>query len=149
MWEEPLLPSVNHGIPTLVTGLSDQQVVKLSKGPVLTKDPDDKLDFWGLLHSWGAKWMWEGIEAGQDTPYDMTWIAEGMMNNSLICITDGLYDMKKVIDLCGVGWIIFCSKTGFRLTGTFWEKSISASLLRAEVLGLCTLHLLAGGALQG
>ncbi len=35
MWEEPLLPSVIHGIPTSVTGLLDQQVAKLSKGPVL------------------------------------------------------------------------------------------------------------------
>ncbi len=57
MWQEPLLPSVIHGIPTSVTSLSDQQVVKLSKEPVLAKDPDDKLDFWEFLHSWGGKWM--------------------------------------------------------------------------------------------
>jgi hypothetical protein len=50
---------------------------------------------------------------------------------------------KKAIDLCGVGWIIFCTKTGFRLTGTFWEQSNSASLYRAGMLGLCALHLLA------
>ncbi len=87
--------------------------------------------------------MWEGIEAGQDMPYDMTWVAEGMMNNSLIWVTDGSYDKKKAIDLCAVGWIIFSTKTGFRLTGTFWEKSILASLFRAEMLGLCALHLLA------
>jgi hypothetical protein len=65
------------------------------------------------------------------------------MTNKLVWATDGSYNRKKVIDLCGVGWIIFCTKTGFRLTGTFWEKSNSASSYRAESLGLCTLHLLA------
>jgi hypothetical protein len=47
--------------------------------------------------------MWEGIEAGQDTTYDMTWVAEGMINASLIWVTDGSYNRKKAIDLCGVG----------------------------------------------
>ncbi len=37
----------------------------------------------------------------------------------------------------------FFTKTGFRLTGTFWEKSNLTSSYRAELLGLCTLHLLA------
>jgi hypothetical protein len=119
MREEPLLLLAIHGIPTSVTGLSDQQVVKLCKGPVLAMDPDDKLGFCELLHSWGGKWMWEGIEAVQDTPYDMTCVAGGMTNTSLIWVTDGSYDRKKAINLCRVRWIIFCTKTGFRLTGTF------------------------------
>ncbi len=67
--------------------------------------------------------MWEGIEAGKGSPYDMLWVAEGMKNNTLLWVTDGSYDRKKAIDLSGVGWIIFGTKTGFRLTGTFWEKS--------------------------
>jgi hypothetical protein len=87
--------------------------------------------------------MWEGIETGQGLPYDMSWVAEGMKNHTLIWVTDGSYNRKKAIDLCGVGWIIFCTKTGFRLTGTFWEQSNSASLYRAEMPGLCALHLLA------
>ena len=45
--------------------------------------------------------------------------------------------------MCGVGWIIFCTNTRFWLTGTFWERSPSASLYRAELLGLCALHLFA------
>ncbi len=127
MREEPLLPSAIHGIPTSVTGLSDQQVVKLSEGPILAMDLDDKLGFWELLHSWGGKWMWKGIEASQDTRYNMTWVTEGMTSTPLIWVTDSLYNRKKVINLCKVGWIIFCTKPGFRLTGTFWKKSISAS----------------------
>jgi hypothetical protein len=33
--------------------------------------------------------------------------------------------------------------TGFQLTGTFWERSPSASSYRAKLLGLCALHLFA------
>jgi hypothetical protein len=110
MQEEPLLPSVIQGIPTSVTGFSDQQVVKLSEGPALVKAPDKMMDFWEFLYSWGGKLMWEGIEAGKDSPYDMSWVAEGMTNNSLAWVADGSYDRKKANDLCGVGWIIFVPK---------------------------------------
>ena len=66
-----------------------------------------------------------------------------MESNSLTWVTDGLYDRKRAADLCGVRWIIICSKTGLRLTGTFWERSPSASSYHAEMLGPCALHLFA------
>ncbi len=84
MREEPLSPLTIRGIPTSVTGLSDQQVVKLSMGPALAKAPDEMMDFWECLYSWGGKWMWERTEAGKDLPYNMSWVAEGMTNNSLV-----------------------------------------------------------------
>jgi hypothetical protein len=37
---EPYTPDVMLGLPTSVSGLSDQQVVKLSKGPALAKVPN-------------------------------------------------------------------------------------------------------------
>ncbi len=73
----------------------------------------------------------------------MQWVADGMMTGSLIWTTNGSYDRKKAADLLGVGWIIFCKTTGRRLTGSFWERSTMVSLFRAEMLGLCMLHLLA------
>ncbi len=66
-----------------------------------------------------------------------------MTHNLLIWVTDGSYDRKKARDLSGVGWIIFCTRTGLRLKGTFWEKSAGANWYCAEMLGLCALHLLA------
>ena len=87
--------------------------------------------------------MWDDIEPGKDTPEGVQWIADGLTNGSLIWATDGSYDRKKAADLCGVGWIIFCTHTSFRITGTFWERSLSASSYRAELLGLCALHHLA------
>jgi hypothetical protein len=98
-------------------------------------------DFWSFLESWGGTWMWEGIDEAQPTKRDLTWLVEGMKSNTLVWVTDGSYDWKKVADLSRVGWIIFCSKTGLQLTGTFWERSPEASSYRAEMLGLCTLHL--------
>jgi hypothetical protein len=78
------------------------------------------MDFWEFLYSWGGKWMWEGIEADKDSQYNISWVAEGLTNHSLVWVTDGSYNRNKAIDLCGVGWIIFCTKTGLQLTGTVW-----------------------------
>jgi hypothetical protein len=85
--------------------------------------------------------MWEGIDKDQAPKEDVTLIAESMRNNTLIWVTDGSYDRKKAKELSGDGWIIFCTKTGLRLMGAFWEKSNTASSFWVEMLGLCTLHL--------
>ncbi len=39
--------------------------------------------------------MWEGIEAGQGLPYDMSWVTEGIKNHTLIWGTDGSYNREK------------------------------------------------------
>ena len=88
--------------------------------------------------------MWEDVEPGNDSPSDMSWITDGLTLGSLIWVTDGSYNRKRVSDLSGVGWRIFCKSMGFCITGSFWERSISATLYRAELLGLlCALHFLA------
>jgi hypothetical protein len=88
--------------------------------------------------------MWEGIENDQEKKEDATWIANGMRHNLLVWVTEGSYDRKKASNLSGVGWIIFCTRTpGLRLVGNFWEKSTLENLYRAEMQGLCALHLLA------
>ena len=140
--EEPLPPTMTRGFPILVAGPSIHRVVKLSTGPALATATDTSTGFWEFLHSWGGTWMWEVMEPGKDTPADIRWIVDGLRNGTLIWTTDGSYDRKKAVDLCGVGWMIFCTNTGFRLTGAFWERSTSASSYRAELLGLCALHIL-------
>ncbi len=65
--------------------------------------------------------MWEVIEPVKETLVDISWMVDGLKNGSLIWVTNGSYNQKKAKDLCGVGWMIFCTNTGFRLTGTFWE----------------------------
>jgi hypothetical protein len=83
--------------------------------------------------------MWEDIDFTQETTQDLKWVAKGMKNNTLVWMTDGSYNRKQAADLSAVGWIIFCKRTGLRMTGTFWEKSPSASSFRAEMHGLCCL----------
>ena len=138
--EEPFSPGTDVGLPISVVGLSLDRVTKLSEGPALTSAAAVHAEFWAFLHSFGGTWMWEVIKTGEDTPNGEMWIVDGLRNESLIWATDGSYDRKKASDLCGVGWMIFCTRTGFRVTGTFWERSIAASSYRAELLGLCALH---------
>jgi hypothetical protein len=85
--------------------------------------------------------MWEDINDNQETKSNPIWIAEGMRTGNLIWTTNGSYNQKRAANLSGVGWIIFCTKTGLCLIGTFWEKSSSVSWIRAEMLGLCALQL--------
>jgi hypothetical protein len=74
---------------------------------------------------------------------NLSWLVQGMKSNTLLWVTDGSYDRKRAPVLSRVGWIIFCQHTGKHLVGSFWEKSSSASSYRAELLRLCSLHILA------
>jgi hypothetical protein len=80
------------------------------------------LSFWEYIATWGRNWMWEDIDDSQVTKADTSWIAEGLKAETLIWKTDGSYNRKQAKDLSGMGWIIFCKKTGPWLTGSFWEK---------------------------
>ena len=141
--EEPFTPGTDVGLPVSVIGMPGSQVTKLSIGPTIDIPTHASTGFWESLHSLGGRWMWDKIESGKDTPADVLWIADSLRKGTLVWATDGSYDRKKATDLCGVGWIIFCTNTGFRVTGTFWERSLAASSYRAELLGLCALHLFA------
>ncbi len=127
VWEEDLLPTFKRGAPTSVLTFTNMKVTKLNEGAPLAKGPLLPTDFWEFLNTWGGTWMWKGIDDSQQSKHNLSWLVEGMESNSLTWVTDDSYDRKRAADLCGVGWIIFCSKTGLRLTGTFWERSPLAS----------------------
>ncbi len=93
----------------------------------MAKGTSSPRDFWKYLEAWGGTWMWKGINAAQTIKSYLTWLVEGMKSNTLVWVTDGLYDQKRAADLNGAGWIIFCNKMRLRLTGTFWEWSLAAS----------------------
>jgi hypothetical protein len=131
------------GKPVSVQGLDEAHVYKLNVGPHLARGPQQPSNFWEYLRNWGGEWMWEGIEDGQATKSNLSWLVQGKKSGSLLWVTDGSYDRKRAPVLSGVKWIIFCQHTGKCLMGSFWEKSLLASSYRAELLGLCSLHLLA------
>jgi hypothetical protein len=122
--------------------LLPNRVNKLQEVSDLPVETSRALLFWECLETWGGIWMWEDINNSQATKADTSWIAEGLKAGSLIWATDGSYNRKQSADLSGVGWIIFCKKIGFWLTGSFWETSLTASSFPVEMLGLCALHLL-------
>jgi hypothetical protein len=144
-WSEDCAGKTTRGRPTSVRVISPTKVIKLSEGPHLITPMPEETNFWDFIRSWGGCWMWEDIDTSQEAAKDLEWIAKGLRKNSLVWTTDGSYDRKRAPDLSAVGWIVFCKATGKQLTGTFWEKSPSATSFRAEMLGLACLHILAGG----
>jgi hypothetical protein len=131
------------GQPTSIMAISLTKVNKLQDRPSLADAPKKHINLWEFIRSQEGGWMWEDIDFTQDTTQDLRWVAEGIQNNTLVRTTNGSYNRKQATDLSGVGWIIFCTRTSLHMSGMFWEKSPSASLFRAEMLGLCALHLLA------
>jgi hypothetical protein len=121
----------------------DSRVSKLHKELRLATESSCPIDFWEFLFSWGRVWMWGGIDDSQETKRNLAWIADRMSSNSFTWTTDGSHNRKKAADLCGVGWVIICTKMGCRLMGNFWERLQAASSYRAEMLDFCALHLLA------
>jgi len=49
--------------------------------------------------------MWEGLAM----PADTTWLTEAVTNNTLVCVTNGSYNLEKALDICGAGWVIYCT----------------------------------------
>ncbi len=97
-------------------------------GRTTTSVAANKLNIFLGLHSQ----MGQNLDVGghwcntKRTKEDTTWIEEGMQEGTLIWTTDGSYDRKRVVDLLGAGWIIFCKQAGLNLTGLFWEMSPTA-----------------------
>jgi hypothetical protein len=93
--EEAIPPDFKMGLPISVISYSNHNVNKLNKGDPLAKGTSSLTDFWKYLETWGGTWMWEGIDAAQTTKRDLTWLVEGMKSNTLVWVTDGLYNQKK------------------------------------------------------
>ena len=105
-----MTPTFKRGTPTSVLTYTNTKVNKLNEGVPFATEPLLPTDFWEFLNTWGG--TWESIDDSQQTKHNLSWLVEGMKLNTLTWVTDGLYDRKRGADLCRVGWIIFCSKTG-------------------------------------
>ena len=95
--------------------------------------------FWDLLEDWGGGWMWEHV-TDETKEQDFSWIETGMKEGTLVFCADGSYKRKTAPNICGVGWVVECTKTGKRLEGMFYEVSEDANAYRAEQLGMCAIH---------
>jgi hypothetical protein len=70
--------------PVSVQGSDKTRVYKLNIGPKLARGPQQSSDFWEYLRNWRGEWMWEGIEDGQVTKSDHSWLVQGMKSNTLL-----------------------------------------------------------------
>lgn len=82
---------------------------------------------------------------------DGSWIYNGLLNNTLVMMSDGSYDENSANDVCSCAAAIECSTTGQRATVTWVEKSDSytADNYRAEVLGGIAIQLILRVACEG
>jgi len=82
------------------------------QGPPLMEDAPQQMPatLLELFQPWGGKWMWSGLTL----PEDPSWVAQLLAAGTLICVTDGSYDRKKVRDLSGAGYVIYCTATKHR-----------------------------------
>jgi hypothetical protein len=132
------------GVPTSVVALSINRINKLQEGQAYQwrhQAPYRSENISQPGAGTGCGKILMIAKQPKRTPHGL-WIAEGLKAGTLMRTTDGSYHRKQVADLSGVGWIIFCKKTGLWLTGSFWEKSPTASSFHAEMLPLCSLCLL-------
>ena len=93
--------------------------------------------FLDILNSYGGEWMWKDLHMNEDS----SWVAECLENNTLVCVTDGLYQKELAPELCSAGWILYCRKSEKCIAGTLVEKSKYASSYRGELLGLLAIRL--------
>jgi hypothetical protein len=72
-----------RGVPTSVILLSRNNVNGFQEEPPLPRISSDPALFWDFIAKWGGNWTWEGIDITQQTKMDTTWIAVGMMGETL------------------------------------------------------------------
>ena len=77
--------------------------------------------------------MWEGVHNPHGTD-DMTWLVDGIKNNTITWCTNRSYHRKLAPKVSGAVWIAYCTKTDNRMTGNFFEISDDASSYRGKQL---------------
>ena len=82
--------------------------------------------------------MWKGLVM----PADTKWLTNTVTNNTLVCVIDESYSLKKASDICGAGWILYCTATKHHISATLVERSDSASAYHGELLGILAIHLI-------
>ena len=87
-WEESETSS-SDTIPISVRTMLNDTMMITNRGPSIIIGPSDSSYFWGLFDSWGVSLMWEGLDREQPSPKDLSWIINGITNDTLFGVTDG------------------------------------------------------------
>ena len=96
------------------------------------------LSFWEVLEKWESTWLWDKVNmVGDDT-----WLAEAIINNTLLAVTDGSFMRTMYPDMSVCAFIMECTKGRGKLVGMFPEHSRAVGAYRGELLGLLSIHLI-------
>ena len=128
------------GFPCTVDRVAPATVGYISHGPRLLTGSADEQTFFQFLRSWGGEWMWTNV--GNDGT-NLDWVVAALSSGTAIWVTDGSYNKDIAPHVSGAGWVLYCTSTGKRLYGNFYEFSEAAGSYRGELLGLLAIHTLA------
>jgi hypothetical protein len=70
------------------------------------------------------------------------WVAQDIVKNSLVAVTDESYIREHYPDLCSLAFVLECTQGQGRAGGAFPEASVAANAFRGKLLGLMAVHLL-------
>ena len=84
--------------------------------------------------------MWESLHLDQTLHMDLAWLIHATKNGTALWV-NGSYDQKRAPTISGADWLVYCSATGRKLAGSFYQIPLAASSYREEMLGLCVIHL--------
>ena len=120
-------------------------VVLLNTGPAQVDQAPVTQTFTDLLRSWRGDWMWNDV---RNSGENLGWVLTALQGGTGVWVTDGSFMPELWTDVSGAGWVFYCTKTGKKLAGSFYEESAQAGSYRAERLGLLAIHLLLAASTQ-
>ena len=82
--------------------------------------------------------MWDHVFGNTN----MDWFRDALLEGTAMMVADGSYSRDLDPHLCGTGWAIACTRSRNVVKGSFFERSLTASLYRGELLGMVAIHAL-------
>lgn len=131
---------------TASVSIVDEEVLILHHiGPPMPADHEEVAPtFWEYLRSQGGEWMWDHVTGNRE----MEWFRDALSHGTAMMVADGSYSKDLDPHLCGTGWAIRCTASKQMIKGSFFERSISASSYRGELLGMVAIHALVSTAAE-
>ena len=136
---EPPPASASNWKSASVSVIDDDVVLLHDTGPPLPAEEEDApLGFWDHLTQQGGEWMWDHVLGNKN----MDWFRDALLEGTAMMVADGSYSRDLDPHLCGTGWVIVCTRSRNVVKGSFFERSLTASSYRGELLGMVAIHAL-------
>ena len=128
-----------------VSVLAGEAVILHDIGPPMPHEHvTSNATFWEHLRSQGGEWMWDHVTGNQE----MEWFHDALADGTAMMAADGSYSRDLDRTLSGTGWAITCTRSKHLIKGSFFERSMSASSYRGELLGMVAIHALVATAAE-